>query len=126
MDPWKRMDKLLLSLKEKGFCQPDAPKEIIIISEEPLEHKVYENEILRKLYDPSKVNEKRTHILIINGREVEIIKDPLLDGRLEVVVKRYPKNTLLTFSEAYNIIEELQRILELNLHWKRPFPRGSC
>ncbi|MBS7281331.1 MAG: hypothetical protein KIH09_16055 [Candidatus Freyarchaeota archaeon] len=124
---WKEMDKLLLEVKEKGFCSSDAPKEIIIISKEPLKYnKVHENDILRKLYDPNKVKEKVTYNLLIENREVEVINDPLLDEKLEVIVKREPSIVPLTFGETYNIINKLQKMLGLNLRWKRPFPRGSC
>jgi len=125
-NPWKRMDVLLLQVSEKGFCSSDVPKEIIIISEKPLKHELYENEILRKLYDPEKVNKKMAHKLLLDNRWVEVIKDPLLDGRLEVIIKREPSMALLTFSEAYNIINKLQKMLGLDLQWRRPFPRGSC
>ena len=106
---FRKLDKDLLNIK--SYCHPDAPKEFIVISE---------NVVLGKNYD------KSVETMLIKDRYVEIIKDPLLCGKLEVVIKRSPKNTLLTYSEVFEILQEVTAKLGVEIKWKRPFPRGSC
>jgi hypothetical protein len=106
---FKNLDRDLLSIK--NYCHPDAPTEFIVISE---------NAVL------DRNDTKKVETMIVKDRYVEIIKDPQLGGRLEVVIKRAPKNTLLTYSEVYEILQEIARKIGSEIRWKRPFPRGSC
>ena len=107
----RKLDKDLLDIK--NFCYPDAPKEFIVVSEDT---------ILSKEESTKKTNEEA----IVRGRHVEIIRDPQLGGKLVVVIKRTPKNTLLTYSEVYEILQEIEETLGVKIKWRRPFPRGSC
>lgn len=107
----RKLDKDLISIK--SYCHPDAPKEFIVISE---------NVVVESGRDYT----KSVEAVLIRDRYVEIIRDPLLGGKLEVVIKRDPKNTLLTYSEVFEILQEVTRKLGVEIKWKRPFPRGSC
>jgi len=120
----KKLDEMLLSMAGK-YCHPDAPKEFIIISEEPIKPETCESDLLKQLNLADNEN-KVTVKLQIEGREVEIIKRPELDGRLEVVIKREPKNTTLTYGEVYSILGICEKLLGIKIAWKKPFPRGSC
>jgi hypothetical protein len=106
---FKNLDKELLNLRR--YCHPDAPNEFIVISENAI---------------PVKNDTKKVESMVVRGRYVEIIYDPQLSGKLEVIIKRAPKNTLLTYSEVYEILQEITRKAGFDIKWKRPFPRGSC
>lgn len=121
---YRKLDEELLHARM--YCHPDAPTEYIVISKNVLQHKRYENPIMAELYGESKSNEKVSLKILVNGREVELIKDPLLDGKLEVVIKRQPQNTILTFREVFEILHAVKELLGVEIEWKRPFPRGSC
>ena len=126
IDEVEDLDKVLLSIKK--YCHPDAPKEFIVLSKEPINIKAedLQNELVKELFNPLREDEKTAIKLILNDREVEIIRDPLLEGKLEVVVKREPKGTFLTYKEVYEILKKCEEALGLKISWKRPFPRGSC
>ncbi|MEM0285179.1 MAG: hypothetical protein QXZ22_02435 [Sulfolobales archaeon] len=120
----RALDELL---REVGkYCHPDAPIEYIVISRNAFLHRNYKSEIMKKLYDPSKAGVKVSLKLEVNGREVELVKDPVLSGRLEVVVKRRPRNDTLTFKEVVSILQSIEALLEEKVDWGYPFPRGSC
>jgi len=123
---FKILDKKLLE-GLKYYCHPDAPKEIIVHSKNAFQFsEEYKSEIMRKLFDPSKKHVKVTHEMEINGRKVTIMRDPVMDGKITVIIHREPKNATLTFSEAYKILKRIEEILGVNISWGEPFPRGSC
>lgn len=118
------LDRLLLSIRK--YCHPDAPKEYVVISKKAIPHGKYDSPPLSVLYDISKANVKVSYNMVINGREVELVKDPALDGRLVVVVRRGSRGGLLTFGEVFEILQTLEGVLGIKIEWGRPFPRGSC
>lgn len=120
----RALDELL---KEVGrYCHPDAPIEYVAISKNKFPHYGYKNKLMAELYNPFKTSTKVSVKLEIDDREVELIKDPVLDGRLEVVVRRRPRNSLLTFREVVSILHHIEVLLEEEIEWETPFPRGSC
>jgi|Deesub1362A_J573_1020465.scaffolds.fasta_scaffold00392_38 hypothetical protein len=124
-ESWKEYDMMLENVKM--YCHPDAPTEIIVHSKNSFHFSSqYESPIMNKLYDKSKKNEKITVVLNINGRKVELARNPIIGDRLTVTIYRSPKDTRLTFVEARNILKEVEKILGVEINWGRPFPRGSC
>ncbi|MEM0038715.1 MAG: hypothetical protein QXX81_02420 [Zestosphaera sp.] len=121
---YRKLDNELLNIRK--YCHPDAPTEYIVISKDTLPHKEYENPLMAELYGPSKFGVKISLKTLVDGREVELIKDPILDGKLEVVVRRQPRNTTLTFKEVFAILHKVEELLGVKIEWRRPFPRGSC
>lgn len=123
---FKMLDKKLIE-RLKYYCHPDAPKEIIVHSKNVFDFSEdYKSEIMRELFDPSKRDVKVTRDIEIKGRKVTIMRDPVMEGRITVIVHREPKNTTLTFSEAYGILKHVEKVLGINISWEKPFPRGSC
>jgi len=123
---FRMLDKKLLE-RLKYYCHPDAPKEIIVHSKNVFDFSEdYKSEIMRKLFDPSKRDVKVTYDIEIKGRNVTIMRDPVMNGRITVIIHREPKNNTLTFSEAYEILKHVEKILDVNIPWGKPFPRGSC
>lgn len=121
---YRKLDEELLHIRR--YCHPDAPTEYIVISKNSLPHKKYKNSLMAELYGESKSSVKVSLKTLVNGREVELIKDPLLDSKLEVVIKRQPRNTILTFREVFEILHTVEELLGVEIGWKRAFPRGSC
>ncbi len=121
---YRKLDNELLNIRR--YCYPDAPTEYIVISKNTLPHKRYENPLMAKLYGQSKSGVKVSIKTLINSREVELIKDPILEDKLEVVVRRRPRNTTLTFKEVFEILHKVEELLGVKIEWRRPFPRGSC
>ena len=123
---FRMLDKKLLE-RLKYYCHPDAPKEIIVHSKNVFDFSEdYKSEIMRELFDPSKRDVKVTYDIEIKGRNVTIMRDPVMNGRITVIIYREPKNATLTFSEAYEILKHVEKILDVNIPWGKPFPRGSC
>ncbi len=122
-DHYRKLDELL---NHKGFCRPDVPIEYIVVSKDSLPHGGYENPFMAELYEPSKSGTKISIKTLVNGREVELVKDPILEGRLVLVVRRRPRDTVLTFKEVLEILLKVEELLGVKIEWGRPFPRGSC
>lgn len=102
------------------------PVEIVIHSVQAFEFKEYKNNILRKLYALKTKYKKVAVFTKIDGRKVDIIKDPVMEGHLTVIIHREPKNVRLTLAEAEKIIGKVEKLLEVSIEWGKPFPRGSC
>jgi len=81
-----------------------------------------ENNVLKQLCSK---NIKASVKLLIDGRGVEIVRRPGLEGRLEVVVKREPKNSILMYKEVYSILSEVEKHIGMKIVWEKPFSRGS-
>ena len=123
-DDWRGYD---IKLKEvEVYCHPDAPTEIIVHSKNSFQFSQYKSQIMNELYNESKENEKVAVVININGRKVELIRNPIMSGRLTVIIHRVPKDTPLTFVEAREVLKEVEKILGIEIEWSKPFPRGSC
>lgn len=120
----RRLDELL---EEAGrYCHPDAPLEYVVVSRSRFQRGRYESKLLAELYDPSRAGDKVSVKLEVDGREVELVKDPVLDDRFQVVVRRSPRNARLTFREVASILSRIEELLGEEIDWGTPFPRGSC
>jgi len=121
---WREYD---IKLKEvEIYCHPDAPTEIIVYSKNSFQFSRYKSKIMNELYNENKKNEKVRIVTNINGREVELTRNPIMSGRLTVIIHRAPKDAPLTFVEAREILKEIEKMLEIEIEWSKPFPRGSC
>lgn len=122
---WKLLDEKLIK-NLNLYCYPDAPLEIIIHSHQKLDFRNYKNNLLKRLYNPKERNKKVVVPFKIHSRKVDIVRSHVMDGRLTVIVHRYPKNKLLTFEEVFKILKKVEKNIGMELSWERPFPRGSC
>jgi len=116
-DVWEFLEGLLRS---RGFCRPDAPNEIVVISRDPVD---WGREPLKGLRGGGG---RASMNFLIRGRSAEVVWNPVLDGRVEVVIRSGPKGGRVSFLEARQILEEVEALLGIKPVWGRPFPRGSC
>jgi len=123
-DLYAKLDGILLSIRR--YCHPDAPKEYVVISRDAIPCGDYSYPKVSELCKALELGVKVVTKLIVKGREVELVADPILDGRVAVFVRREPRGDLLTFSEVHEILQSLEGILGVRVTWGRPFPRGSC
>lgn len=121
---WDVYDSLLNEVKP--YCHPDVPIEIVVQSKDPIHFSKHHKSVMKELYDESRKNGRISIIMELDGRQVELIRNPVMNARLTVIIHRKPKDEQLTFREAKNILKEVEKILGIEIKWGRPFPRGSC
>lgn len=120
----RALDELLRDVGR--YCHLDAPIEYVVISKRRFQHFIHRNRLMAELFNPSKAEVKVSIKLEVDGREVELIKDPALEGRLEVIARRNQRDTMLTYKEVATILNHIDALLEEEVDWETPFPRGSC
>lgn len=121
---YARLDKILLSVR--SYCHPDAPREYVAVSRSTLPCGDRSSPLVSELCRALELGAKASARLVVGGREVEIVVDSALGGRVAAFVRREPRVDLLTFSEVYAVLRSLEDTLGVRIGWGRPFPRGSC
>lgn len=121
---YARLDRILLSIR--SYCHPDAPREYVAVSRSTLPCGNRSSPLVSELCRALELGAKASARLVLGGREVELVVDPALGGRVAAFVRRKPREDLLTFSEVYAVLQSLESVLGVKVTWGRPFPRGSC